>query len=656
MEEEIDGIVLGGDEAESESNVQKNETVNETESNVENEAEIKTAENAENTKERRASIEEFYGAMVAGFAASRGSDYRLYLLQGNVSASVVYGIVGLGMFATPTEEESERIAKWCGEWQKESEKFIRVDVSKSEITAECAAVLKSLFTNRYMNEELNESLKNISFGQLDLIIRSKCSDRIVELDEMLEIMENAARLGFLESTDRKTFIEKIKGEIFTLGAKIDTVQSAFVRYFNDRKNIDPVNAVNSEKNRLILAKKCMEFSVVFAKIYGEEANNDEKFYIENLPSFLEACSLKLDSPVESFRENYFAQFKNSHDMSVPLSLSDFSELQASATITYGLSQDEWKTFVSENAISHEMVATQSAIDEMNERIRAMEEAQKNYRQAEIDALNAKIAELEKKQASASGSNSASSGRQFFEDISKSGMNALKNGAQSLEKTARDVAEKTKSAAGVGKQFFEEVSKSGMSAIKNGAQTLEKKARDVAERTKAAASTKNFFARSNDENHSDFEEKTQDEVQYEVVQDGIPQEENLNQNLNTIEENPQDEVQEELPNYEYQNDETGETQNGGKQKYEKQEDEISEKNKLAVILLCVFVGQFGIHHFYSGNVSKGIAVVILTIASWLTMGIGVGLALWFCWLVWWIVDIVNIARGKYKDGNGRFIKK
>ena len=125
MEEEIDGIVLGGDETESESNVQKNETVNETESNVENEAEIKTAENAENTKERRASIEEFYGAMVAGFAASRGSDYRLYLLQGNVSASVVYGIVGLGMFATPTEEETKRIEKWCDD-------FVRAFVGRME--------------------------------------------------------------------------------------------------------------------------------------------------------------------------------------------------------------------------------------------------------------------------------------------------------------------------------------------------------------------------------------------------------------------------------------------------------------------------------------------------------------------------------------------
>ncbi|MBR4631620.1 MAG: SUMF1/EgtB/PvdO family nonheme iron enzyme, partial [Treponema sp.] len=240
---------------------------------------------------------------------------------------------------------------------------------------ECAAVLKSLFTNRYMNEELNESLKNISFGQLDLIIRSKCSDRIVELDEMLEIMENAARLGFLEGTDRKTFIEKIKGEIFTLGAKIDTVQSAFVRYFNDRKNIDPVNAVNSEKNRLILAKKYMEFSCVSAKIYGEEANNYEKFYIENLPSFLEVCSLKLDSPVESFKINYFAQFKNSHNISVPLPASDFSELQAGA-IMYGLSQDDWKNFLSENSIFQEVI---------------------DDRQAEIDALNAKIAELEKMQ-------------------------------------------------------------------------------------------------------------------------------------------------------------------------------------------------------------------------------------------------------------------
>ncbi len=393
MEDDIGGIVLGGDEIIfGDKNAQSNSLNEDSKLNELNE---ENKNGADSGKAAKATIEEFYESMVSGFENSRGSDYRLYLLQGNVSASVVYGIVGLGMFATPTEEESERIAKWCGEWQKEAEKFIRVDVSKSEITAECAAVLKSLFTNRYMNEELNESLKNISFGQLDLIIRSKCSDRIVELDEMLEIMENAARLGFLESTDRKTFIEKIKGEIFTLGAKIDTVQSAFVRYFNDRKNIDPVNAVNSEKNRLILAKKCMEFSVVSAKIYGEEANNDEKFYIENLPSFLEECSLKLDSPVESFKINYFAQFKNSHNISEPLPASDFSELQAGA-IMYGLSQDDWKFFLDENSIFLEVI---------------------DDRQAEIDALNAKIAELEKmqnamnaasKQATTSTTNSADS--------------------------------------------------------------------------------------------------------------------------------------------------------------------------------------------------------------------------------------------------------
>ena len=62
---------------------------------------------------------------------------------------------------------------------------------------------------------------------------------------------------------------------------------------------------------------------------------------------------------------------------------------------YGLSQDEWKTFVSDNAISHEMVATQASIDEVSEKLRSMKNAQKNYRQSEIDALNAKIAELEK---------------------------------------------------------------------------------------------------------------------------------------------------------------------------------------------------------------------------------------------------------------------
>ena len=52
-----------------------------------------------------------------------------------------------------------------------------------------------------------------------------------------------------------------------------------------------------------------------------------------------------------------------------------------ATILYGLSQDEWKTFVSDNAISHEMVATQASIDEVSEKLRSMKNAQKNYRQS-----------------------------------------------------------------------------------------------------------------------------------------------------------------------------------------------------------------------------------------------------------------------------------
>lgn len=65
---------------------------------------------------------------------------------------------------------------------------------------------------------------------------------------------------------------------------------------------------------------------------------------------------------------------------------------------------------------------------------------------------------------------------------------------------------------------------------------------------------------------------------------------------------------------------------------------SDKNGLAVLLLAIFVGMFGVHRFYSGSI--GIGVIQL-----LTLG-GCG--------IWVLVDIVMLVTGSMKDGEDKTI--
>lgn len=60
--------------------------------------------------------------------------------------------------------------------------------------------------------------------------------------------------------------------------------------------------------------------------------------------------------------------------------------------------------------------------------------------------------------------------------------------------------------------------------------------------------------------------------------------------------------------------------------------ISSKNWMLALMLCIFLGVFGVHRFYVGKVGTGILYFF-------TCGLfGIG----------WIIDIIMIATGCFKD--------
>ena len=67
--------------------------------------------------------------------------------------------------------------------------------------------------------------------------------------------------------------------------------------------------------------------------------------------------------------------------------------------------------------------------------------------------------------------------------------------------------------------------------------------------------------------------------------------------------------------------------------------ISDKSWLAALLLCFFIGGFGVHRFYVGKIGTGIL--------WLLTGglLGIGS----------LVDFIVIACGNFEDCNGAVIK-
>ena len=71
-----------------------------------------------------------------------------------------------------------------------------------------------------------------------------------------------------------------------------------------------------------------------------------------------------------------------------------------------------------------------------------------------------------------------------------------------------------------------------------------------------------------------------------------------------------------------------------------EEEISDTDWTVLLIVSVLFGGLGVDRFMTGHIGTGVLKLIT----------GGG-----C-MVWWLIDLVNIAQGKFRDADGYLVVK
>ena len=78
-------------------------------------------------------------------------------------------------------------------------------------------------------------------------------------------------------------------------------------------------------------------------------------------------------------------------------------------------------------------------------------------------------------------------------------------------------------------------------------------------------------------------------------------------------------------------------------------EVSPYSRVAVLVIALFLGVFGVHNFYAGRSYVAITQCLLSIVFCWTLYVPV--AVW----VWAMVEAIQMIRGKMYDGEGRVLR-
>lgn len=83
--------------------------------------------------------------------------------------------------------------------------------------------------------------------------------------------------------------------------------------------------------------------------------------------------------------------------------------------------------------------------------------------------------------------------------------------------------------------------------------------------------------------------------------------------------------------------------------------VSDKGKFWAIILCLFLGNLGIHRFYLGRYGSGAIILILEILGWLTSFLYIGYLFLAISLIWVVIDFFRILFNGFPDAQGRKLK-
>ena len=68
--------------------------------------------------------------------------------------------------------------------------------------------------------------------------------------------------------------------------------------------------------------------------------------------------------------------------------------------------------------------------------------------------------------------------------------------------------------------------------------------------------------------------------------------------------------------------------------------MKSKDFSTTIILCYFLGVFGVHRFYTGKIVTGIVMVLVSVFTGFLGGI-----------IWAIIDFISLAKGNFQDKEG-----
>ena len=85
---------------------------------------------------------------------------------------------------------------------------------------------------------------------------------------------------------------------------------------------------------------------------------------------------------------------------------------------------------------------------------------------------------------------------------------------------------------------------------------------------------------------------------------------------------------------------------------------SEKSRTTTLLLCLFLGGFGAHRFYTGKIGTAILMLIFTFAPIITTIVNNRPTMihFIIVVIWVIIDIILIISGSFKDKQGKKVLK